>query len=504
MQNILDRQKGLVSSYYGRLTFIVLLVGLAAYGVLSILMDGADNLFSIQTLWGGVLLLCGAYAFWQYWEFCQKRPYWLLLFVTVFTPFRSWVTGVMGGFGVGVFAILIPMILVFIPGIPIIFQKLPLLFKRIPYCKFMLLLWALVMIYAMVYDNTVYDNYSTQTLSFRTAFAVTFNLVVVLLTGAVFYGSATPKQLFDRFNTLLFWISAVFSVVVIAAYPFHIFTVPVEGMQRTNFIFTVPSQFAFYMSFMMVYLMGMVFYYKQAPSPRFRLQWALPLVIVLLGIAMMTSLLKNAIFATFIASLLILGFTYIKTKTDKAKLLGQIVLGIVLFGIGLAVFQAVTDISVTGMFMDRLDNTSSMGWRFKVWDYLWSDLSPDTWLKGLGLSAASAKMRIMEGFNFTSDGYAYQVLYPHSDYLACFYDYGVTGLLVFLSLIVLLWRKGLEAAKTVLDKPYRALDVAMVALLFCFHAFCATDNLFYVVESPFWIMLTVLFVISDRMKRQWT
>jgi len=485
--------------YYSTLALLTIVLGCFSYGLLPILgIDWAKNTFSIELILTGVGFIIAVTCYWFFIDYCRQKPFALLIMLALLIPFRLFIMRLITAHG-GNFLILLLPNLVLVP--PIFITAVPylrLLWQKLPYLKYFTFLLGLTILYYLFYNHNVYDNTSSQTLGFRSLFALCFNYIVILLTGAVMYRYPDPKRFFHLFNNLIIMLGLVFSILPILFYPMDIMVQMVESVKRMNFVFDFPAQYSFYIGFITVYLLGLFFYEETLPE-KSRLRQSLILSTVILGfLALLTAFTKNAIFSVMACGTLIVILNLVTSK-QYVKLATLAISIPLLTLVGVYTLQSVTGMDVSNIVDQRLQNISSIDWRHHVWDYLLSDITPISSLIGHGLSAASDQMRIHEGFNvLQSTNELKQVLYVHNDYIAQFYDFGLPGLAVFVSLFIILMRTGFQMIKSAFPISQSALKITIIGLIASYLIFCSTDNAFVSVENPIWMLLTVLYVLNDR------
>ncbi|MEB3288248.1 MAG: O-antigen ligase family protein [Vampirovibrionales bacterium] len=497
------------------------------------------QLLSFKKLLLLCVLMAGGVGYWIFLDFIKKHADWLLYIAFVGLPLLIYVTNVGLSNGINLYKNGWLIVGICIPALYMGWPYLATIWKRLPIYKFFVL-YLLIAGYFYVFNHhQVFDGRFTdgsQPRGFHLFFTSIYHFLTITIAGCAVAMEKKPRSVFNAFNTIVLWLTLVYSVVCLVTYPFHIFTEFLEEVHRTRFLFLFTNEYSFYMQFVVTYLLGIYFYQLERAKPdqevegnetettlsenkaegasgvTSRLTWQVlyPVTIVLGTLAMMTSFTKTSIGVLVLVIAVILLCNAGRVLKNKAVMLGLAVLPFVM-AIGLMVFQVATDTNLMAGIEARMNNTASMSWRERVWDYLLEDMPPVTWLTGHGFTAASERMKIYEVYveseDATSNGM--QVIAVHNSYLEQLYDMGVGGIVILLALIGYMLRiVNRLIPKKQADPHYpprlRTLDATLLGMILTYLILCFVNNTFSMIEQPFWIMATMLWLAHESITRELT
>lgn len=484
-------------------------LALVVYGLLPMLgvkMFASMMSFKKMVMLGG--LMVAGVGYWFFIEYTQKKPQTILYGTLLFFPLLTWLTNLGLAYGVNLYKTLWVVTLVCVPSALWVLRDFKTVWQRLPFYKYFAVYLLAATLFYFFNNHIIYDGRFTegsQPISFHNYFASTFHFLTITLIAVSMVHEKKSHQIFEGINLVSLIIVLVYSIVPLLTYPFKIFTEEVEGMERTRFIFLFTNEYAIYMVLLVLYLLGVYFYKNQLAVPQSKKSQAIYLTAIIFGfLAMLTSFTKLAIGAFIMGAGLMVVFNVQTSAQRKALLLTLLTLPIVGL-IGAFVFQAYTDTNIMEGIEARLNNTDSMMWREKVWGYLMDDVNPATFFTGHGYTASNEKMSILEQYSRVTDATAnaVQTLHVHNSYISQLYDFGVVGILPMLGLGLLgvfsIWQvfKGRYSMPGV-----KILDSTIVSLIASYLLFCAFNNMFDMIQTPFWILLTVLYLTRWKLTQQ--
>ena len=130
-----------------------------------------------------------------------------------------------------------------------------------------------------------------------------------------------------------------------------------------------------------------------------------------------------------------------------------------------------------------LDTGNSIGWRFNAWIYLLRHMTGH-WIFGHGLGSVFAAM---------NDLYK-TYIHPHNAYIGILYDTGITGLSLFIVVIILLLRKTMGSIRNIKEEGslYNNMTIFLTCLI-SFIIISTSDNIFEnpIVSIYFWVFFAI-------------
>lgn len=517
--NLLRRLPGLLGSFFHlfRTQMILpLIVGLSiaaiVYGLLP--MVGVEQ-FSQLLEFKKVFLLCFAIAggvfYWIFLDYIKRRPSWLLMATFIGLPWLTWFSNLTLTNGVNIYKNVWLMGGICAPAIYLSWPYLSRIWQRLPFFKYFVLYVAIAAYFYAFNNHLVFDQRFTegsQPISFHAFFTSIYHLLTLVLVGASVLLESRPRKIFDTMNMIVLWMTFIYAVVSLVAYPFQIFAEFLEGVWRTRFIFMFTNEYSFYMEFLVTYLLGIYFYNfetrEKDTNTRFPWQVMYPVTIVLGALAMITSFTKTSIGVFFLAVAIIFVCNIPRVLKQKVMLVALAAFPVVMV-VGALIFQVTTDTDIMANIDARMNNTDSMTWREHVIDYLMDDMSPVNYITGHGFSASNERMQLFEKFTDMDDSTAnsIQVLAVHNSYLSQLYDFGLGGIMLMIVLAIYSLQTGWRLLWQQCGTPaIRAIDTTLFAMMVTYLILCGVNNTFDMIQLPFWILLSILFLTRYQLSKQ--
>ncbi|MEB3286202.1 MAG: O-antigen ligase family protein [Vampirovibrionales bacterium] len=483
------------------LSVITLLFAMLAYTWLpSMGVETLSEMLSAGHLFALIILAVGAIAYVKYLTVTARHPSRYLLAYLMLLPWFTWFTRVSPTFGLNIpqsFA------LGFLMCIPVFFlvwkYTVPMLYQ-VPGLRYYAIFWCIGLVNILFFDHPVRDVTALadkQTMSVHDFTTVTLTLVSLFLTVYALYREHRNHLL--KFLDQLTWVCAislsVYSALAVFGYPLRLFTVKVEGVLRMGLIFFHPNQFGMNLVFLMLFVLGMYFY-QISQRPNGKLKHVLLGALILAFPALLTTYSKNAI-GSFVICGSLLTFLNFKQVPNKRTFLMVLCALPVLAAGAIFAFEQFSGLDLIERLLFRFEDSRSMDWRWNTWSYIFNDIDASTVLFGHGFSATAERMDQFS--QVLKAGSIMKVLQVHNDYLMLLYDFGVVGLIVYAWLILTMIKKGLSVIKTASGDLCRSLDVTLFSIILACLIFSATDNCYYMLETPFWILTMALWVLSDRL-----
>mgnify|MGYP003940913479 CR=1 FL=1 len=251
----------------------------------------------------------------------------------------------------------------------------------------------------------------------------------------------------------------------------------IEGLPRVGGLVGHPNCLAFVN---VLYLPFGIYQAMQATNRKERWFWLAGVGIS--AVALLLTLCKNVIF-TWVLQLMCL-FLFLPNRLKLRVGLSALVLSAVFLGA-----DAVLHLGFIDQFNERLNNSDSMVWRFKIWGHLLDSIDAPGLLLGNGVHSARALIHMIDSRG--SD-------YVHNAYLQLLFDYGLSGLLY----IVAFWQPTWVFARRFLRaKPALRLRWMMpLLILAAIWINMGSDNSVFL-RTPMsyaWLMLTFFYRLPEQ------
>lgn len=317
--------------------------------------------------------------------------------------------------------------------------------------------------------------------------------ITICMTINVMFKSTSLKGFFDKFN---FWVAThgiILGIGTLISYPLEYNVSIVEGIRRSVFLINFAGPYSSFLSFHVLYLMGIFFYYKSIHHkfPAFFL-----ISMFFLTAALICTFTKSGYAMVAVGTVLIIVLNALHKKNLITTISSILFFGVVMIS-STFVFDSISDTKVMDTLESRFSNDDSLTWRYRVWSYLSEDIDPIGNFWGNGFYGHAAKMKLFEGVGSYKTGERFQVTAAHNDFLANLYDLGPLGLVVFITMGIIAIRK-IYALITnrLMDPLIRELNSTYIVLTIAFFTFCYVDNTYLLMESPIWLMLTLLYLLT--------
>ena len=368
------------------------------------------------------------------------------------------------------------------------------LLREYPFMKGFLAFMALVITYFVFFNSNAQlgiveaGTWADGNVAIKKMIGHFYNMTMIVMAAGAFWLARRPADLFDLLNKGFLWVTSICSLVCVAGYPLHFQVMKVDGFLRSVGFLGHPNAFAHRMGIIMLYSIGLLFYYQlntQRPFPR----W---LIYASLGanlLGLLVALSKGAIAGVLLCTLILVATNSTSLKQlQKTVFQGGLALG-VLGIVGLGAFGLVSEQSFIEIIQKRLEDTGSMDWRELTWGGLMSTMTWKTWVVGEGHTAANAMLYQLS----YSEKDINPVILIHNAYLEYIYDYGVLGYTIFLPVIMLVIRfvKGLFVQVNPMIRPLIATGLALSTY---YLIAAGVDEFTYMFDAVvlFWGLTTVL------------
>jgi hypothetical protein len=491
-----------------------LLLGLAVPLTLFVLLpavgiETALGLFSFSKMIILLAVTLFGIAYWFYMRWVIRNPQPVAIFYVVVWPILEYfrnllqsVSGVNAEFRPLVLVCLIPAVLV--PGLAY-FRPL---WRTLPQFKYFMGFWLWLLTYFVFNNANAVDPAKARSgnTSFGGSLALnmfntlTYSLVGVLLGALVILNARNPQQWFDRFNKIFCVFIAITSAVCVVGFPLGFFAAVVDGFNRLMGLSVHPNMYAHQMGISLIYLIGLSSYYLVSEKGGKRMPgWLLNTALLTGGVAFLMALSKTGIATLTISSvvMLSLGLTTPALRRRAGWILGG---GIIAIPIAILAYNLISGQDLFSILEARIEDTSSMSWRERVWDSLLADLHGIDYLFGKGLTASNAWVYQLS----YNDTYAAEpLIHVHNGYVQLLYDCGLPGLLYFGTI----WVMGSHCLLrwwTTRQPSSRALYVTTIGLAIYFSVVCGFDELISMFNAPllFWFFSSMTFSLAWRESQQ--
>jgi O-antigen ligase len=480
-----------------------LLLPLLAYVILPQLGIGLfESLFSFG-LFAGLIILCACgIGYWCYLKFMISRPHLMMYFFAVAWTVIEFVNNMLLYYT----SINLHMrpLLFLVLGVPIgilALKHLGRLFSRIPHLKYYAFFWVILLFYVFFYNQHAVDyrlglgqTWTEGSVSMVQFTAYTYCLWGILIAGITLFTVRSPLRFFDGLNSGLLWVTGTVSLITVIGYPFGLLCIDIDGFNRAYGIFSHPNPFAHHMGMVLIYMLGLLFYYQGAN--RNRIAGGLLMgSFFISAIAFLLALSKTGI-AVFILAACVMTFLNFSIPGVREIFFRTLLVLAVMIPLGLWLFQAVTEQSFFQLVQARIEQTQSFNWRTEVWNGLVYNIDLDRLLVGHGFTAAN--MQVFQ-LTFNDRLNANPLMMVHNGYLALLYDMGIWGMSLFVAALCLIFK----ALHTFLTRPglnTRPLLSAIVGMGIYFLVVCGFDEMTYMFDAPilFWCLGTLLLLMAMR------
>jgi O-antigen ligase len=388
-----------------------------------------------------------------------------------------------------------------VPGIYTLWKNRKLLMTQMPWYKHYLIFFLWLLAYFIFFNANATDtryvkeeSFLEGSLSVMQVVSYLYCLLALAVPAVVMMQFKNFRRLFDTFNIAFIIVSCLSAMPTIIGYPFGMFNMVLDGFLRSYGLFTHPNPFGHHMGILMVYLMGLLFYYQGERKGRVA-TWLLILGLTVNLIAFFMGLSKTALGALTLCAVVM--FLLNLAVPSIRKRVPALVLSLCLLTpIGLLGYQAISGESFLGMLQSRSEQTQSLTWRTQVWQDLIEDFTPLTMITGRGFTSANARVFQLT-FNDSKD--AQPLMMIHNAYIALLYDLGIMGYFMFVaafSVIAFAIRGCFNKTQPELRTGYSILLGLGIYFVFA----CGFDEMSYMFDAPvlFWGLAGVLFGLQWR------
>jgi hypothetical protein len=284
-----------------------------------------------------------------------------------------------------------------------------------------------------------------------------FMLFSIMVTYALFSNPHKRWKYFDQFNFHLMLVTLIVGTISFVGFPFHQFSVILDGHHRSTGIFGHPSLYASHMGITLTYLVGMFFFYmyhRKLPWPK----WVLYLILMLCFFGFLVGFSKTSI-AAFLISVCVLVIGHLQLPSIRAPLTRDLT---VLGGLGFvsfSIFAVFYGEGIVEIIQNRVEDTNSLSSRLSRWEFLVEDISATTILVGHGLTAAVGE--VLTRWFDRNDGAP--VIMVHNGYIELFYDMGLIGLLFVISLFSTV-KQALSNFRNAFSSEQKTLSLVAIAI----------------------------------------
>ncbi|MEB3287279.1 MAG: O-antigen ligase family protein [Vampirovibrionales bacterium] len=490
-----------------------LLLPLITHGLLPLLgvrvfLEGVTP--ELLMLSGGALVLGLLYLF--YFQFVVKHPIVLVIYSTCFLRFSMYLCEVVEktGHHIPFRTLLVPILV--IPALYFFLVYGFRMIKTYPFFKWVLLFLCLYGFYYLFHnydfaDPTVAHKGVLVSIAQGAFTDYIYGFSVFVITGSMFLQKGeTPEgleqrvKLFELINRFLIIEGTIEALCAIFGYPFGVFTMIVEEFKRSSGFLTHPNEYGKATGMMLIYFIGLYYYYIKRPGENVALA---NLFKVLLLIAISTNLIaflltlsKNA-FVGFGAA----GLVYFIAAMFDDKLRKHMVVPLCVMAgmvvLALLSYQVASGKDLVTLLTERFNDTRSLQWRNRVWNYLFAQMRPSSLLTGFGLTTGNMEMyRFQFEANVVSEK---QTVYVHNAPLQFVFEMGVWGLLIYGGMV----SASFNAIKSFFSSKLNPLYLTPVALsLFIFLGSLVDECITEIgLNILFWFMLTMIFSFTQAQKK---
>jgi hypothetical protein len=486
------------------LFFIALLIPIFIYGVFPVIgIKSFANLLEFKKI---ALLCCaiiGGVGYLYYLRFVLPRPQILVAFMLLLWPIVDYVCNqAMAVINLHERPLL--LLTIAIPGICLLWKYRVMLMREMPWYRYYLFFFLWLFLYFALFNANATDTRNASEESFLDGslsaiqfVSYLYCLLSVAVPAVVMMRCKDPRKLFDTFNAAFIVVSILSAMPTILGYPFDMFNMVLDGFKRSYGLFTHPNPFGHHMGIIMVYLVGLFFYYQGSRKSRF------PFLLLAAGIgvnliAFLMGLSKTALADLSLCTLIMFSLN-LAVPAIRRRVPALIISICLLTPIGLLGYQAISGESFIGMLESRSEKTESMTWRTQIWQDLLEDFTPVSVITGRGFTSANARVFELT-FNNSKDSQPLMMI--HNAYIALLYDLGITGYLMFiaaLSMIMYALKGCFNKTQTELRTGYSVLVGLGIYFLFA----CGFDEMSYMFDAPilFWGLASILFGLQWREAR---
>ncbi|MBX2860876.1 MAG: O-antigen ligase family protein [Vampirovibrio sp.] len=492
--------------FWGGIIFIGLLAPLVAYVLLPAFgIHTLEYLFSIKKMGAMVTLGLGGVVYLYYLSYILPRPHLLVFFNMILWLLVEYCSELLL-INAGVNLHLRPILFLAMgaPSLWILLKHWTVLFKQIPHFKYYLLFFTWVTAYFFFYNSNASDAWGAN------SDTLTGGSVAIIQMEAYFYCFVAipiaaigilkhkePFRWFDTLNKALMVITSLVALAVIAGYPSGLYSMNLDGFTRAFGLFSHPNPYSHHMGLLLVYLLGLFFYYQSNPSKTIP-KWLLLGSLAVNFIAFILGFSKTGI-GVFLLCALMMSLMSGSLQNVSKQLINILLLTILVVPLGIFLFEILSGQSFWEMLEARINDRKSFNWRTEVWGYLLAQIEGFWILVGHGFTAGNVTVF---QFTYNNASNAKPLIMVHNGYIALLYDFGIMGYSLFAAAVSV----GLHGMKTFLTSTSntavkiasRPLSVAMIALTVYYLVVCYFDEMTYMFDAArlYWLFATTLLSLT--------
>jgi O-antigen ligase len=462
-----------------------------------------SNLFELERSFTFLAMLIAGIFYVKYLGYIRQHPLLIVLFITSFAVIGEALnTALLDNTPINIKYRVMMFLTIVVPSLYFFFQYFPAFNRTLPYIKYYFAFVVVLVLYFFFYNIGMTDpkrlvesligdgSYSWSHLN---SYLIVFSGIVVSAFALI--KSNRVVQTFDKINVFFLSSTAVASIYTIIGYPVLLTSHMVDGFLRAKGLLAHANPFAHHMAVILVYQLGIFFYYQFAKEKRVP-PWLLVGSLLLNLLAFLLALSKTAI-ATVIICAVIFFALNVGSARFRMPLLRTVLAMLLLLPVGIVGYEFATGKSLGSVIEARMEETTSLTWRNEVWDALKADLM-ETPVFGHGFTAAS--QRIFQLYYNTSKNKDPLIL-VHNGYIHLFYDFGIMGYMLFVAAASLIWTGLVLWYK---HEEYRPLSSTVICLGVYFLVVCNFDEMVYMFDSPHLVfsLSTLMITLILHLTRQ--
>jgi hypothetical protein len=452
-----------------------------------------SNLFDLERSFTLLGFMVAGLFYVKYIDYVKQRPLVILLFVTSFAAVGEALNlALLDNIGINIKYRVILFLTVVVPSLYYLVQYFPAFNRTLPYLKYYGAFLLVLLIWFFFYNVGFSDpKRAVDSIMADGSFSWTqLNSYMIIFSGIVAASYSLVRtnnvtQTFDQINRVFLIMTGLASIYTIIGYPLLLTSATIDGFLRAKGMLAHPNPFAHHMGIILVYQMGIYFFYQHEKGKRIA-NWLMVGSFALNLVAFLLALSKTAI-ATVIACAVIFFVLNIGSPRYRMPLLKSLLALVLLLPVGFFGYELATGKSIFSVVEARLEETTSLSWRNEVWDALRADLMESP-IVGHGFTASN--QRIFQLYYNTSKNKD-PLIMVHNGYIGLFYDFGILGYLLFAAMLSFMWT-GLKLWKQY--EAYRPLATTVVNLGLYFMVVSNFDEMVYMFDSPHlvWALGTML------------
>jgi O-antigen ligase len=462
-----------------------------------------SNLFELERSFTFLAMLIVGIFYIKYLSFIRERPLVIVLFITSFAVIGEALNQtLMDNTPINIKYRVMLFLTIVVPSFYFLFQYFPAFNRTIAYLKYYFAFVVMLIIYFFFYNIGMTDpKRSVDSIIGDGSYSWgQINSYLMIFSGIVVSAFALIKsnkvvETFDKINVFFLSSTALASLYTIIGYPLQLTSHTVDGFLRARGLLAHANPFAHHMAVILVYQLGIYFYYQFAKEKRVP-SWLLMTSFLLNLMAFLLALSKTAIATTVICAIIFFVLN-VGTARFRLPLLRTLMVLLLLLPVGVFGYELATGKSLSSVIEARMEETTSLTWRNEVWDALKADLM-ETPVFGHGFTASN--QRIFQLYYNTTKNKD-PLIMVHNGYIGLFYDFGLLGYLLFAAAASLIWTGAVLWYKY---ENFRPLSSTVISLGVYFLVVCNFDEMVYMFDSPhlIWALSTLMVTLILYLTRQ--